>query len=129
MRPFAELTIELVRMAVPGLRAVINDRWQTWEELIVEYPTPETKHDLLYVWDNITLELNSWRARPADRFHQRITSLAGQYEGPKGKKPAFLIILYLIDNEIHHRRQGYVYLRSFHVEPPPFWERPWVKAK
>jgi uncharacterized damage-inducible protein DinB len=32
-------------------------------------------------------------------------------------------ILYAIDNEIHHRGQGYVYLRSLGIEPPPFWER------
>jgi uncharacterized damage-inducible protein DinB len=28
-----------------------------------------------------------------------------------------------IDNEVHHRGQGYVYLRALGVEPPPFWER------
>jgi hypothetical protein len=30
---------------------------------------------------------------------------------------------YWIDNEIHHRGQGYVYLRALGVEPPPFYER------
>lgn len=34
-----------------------------------------------------------------------------------------LVILYAIDNEIHHRGQGYVYLRSLGIEPPPFYER------
>ena len=29
----------------------------------------------------------------------------------------------LVDNEIHHRGQGYVYLRELGIEPPPFWER------
>ena len=28
-----------------------------------------------------------------------------------------------IDNEIHHRGQGYVYLRALGIEPPPFYER------
>jgi uncharacterized damage-inducible protein DinB len=28
-----------------------------------------------------------------------------------------------IDNEVHHRGQGYVYLRALGVEPSPFWER------
>ena len=32
-------------------------------------------------------------------------------------------ILYGIDNEIHHRGQGYVYLRALGIDPPPFWER------
>ncbi len=29
-------------------------------------------------------------------------------------------ILYAIDNEIHHRGQGYVYLRALTIEPPSF---------
>ena len=29
----------------------------------------------------------------------------------------------VIDNEIHHRGQGYVYLRALGIEPPPFYER------
>jgi uncharacterized damage-inducible protein DinB len=29
----------------------------------------------------------------------------------------------MIDNEIHHRGQGYVYLRALGIEPPPFYER------
>ena len=28
-----------------------------------------------------------------------------------------------IDNETHHRGQGYVYLRALGIEPPQFWER------
>jgi uncharacterized damage-inducible protein DinB len=31
--------------------------------------------------------------------------------------------LYVIDNEIHHRAQGYVYLRAMGIAPPPFYER------
>ncbi|MGZ5248500.1 MAG: DinB family protein [Flavitalea sp.] len=33
-------------------------------------------------------------------------------------------MFYFIDNEIHHRGQGYVYLRSLGIEPPFFWDRP-----
>ncbi|MEJ6979249.1 DinB family protein [Pedobacter sp. P351] len=29
----------------------------------------------------------------------------------------------MIDNEIHHRGQAYVYLRSLGITPPFFWER------
>jgi len=32
-------------------------------------------------------------------------------------------IQYAVDNEIHHRGQGYVYLRALGIEPPHFWER------
>lgn len=30
--------------------------------------------------------------------------------------------LYLVDNEVHHRAQGYVYLRALGIVPPS-WER------
>ena len=29
----------------------------------------------------------------------------------------------MLRHEIHHRGQGYVYLRALGIEPPPFWER------
>jgi uncharacterized damage-inducible protein DinB len=32
-------------------------------------------------------------------------------------------LLYMVDNEIHHRAQGYVYLRLLGIEPPAFYER------
>lgn len=34
----------------------------------------------------------------------------------------YATLLYMLDNEIHHRGQGYVYLRLLGLEPP-FWER------
>ena len=37
--------------------------------------------------------------------------------------PIHGLLLYIIDNEIHHRGQGYVYLRALGIEPPPFYER------
>jgi uncharacterized damage-inducible protein DinB len=42
----------------------------------------------------------------------------GQYKGP-----GYWMIFYAIDNETHHRGQGYVYLRSLGVEPPQFYAR------
>jgi uncharacterized damage-inducible protein DinB len=37
--------------------------------------------------------------------------------------PLHDLILYVIDNEIHHRGQGYVHLRALGIEPPPFYDR------
>jgi uncharacterized damage-inducible protein DinB len=124
MRPFAELAMEMVRMAVPGLRAVIGGKWQAWEELTAAYPMPKTKADLLRLWDKTTDDMRSWWVRiPAERFKEKIAALAGQYEGPSQEYPVYSCILYLIDNEIHHRAQGYVYLRSLGIDPPLFWDR------
>ena len=40
-----------------------------------------------------------------------------------GEQPMVGSWFYFLDNENHHRGQGYVYLRSLGIEPPPFWER------
>lgn len=118
MRPFAELAMEMVRMGAPGIRGVVVGQWQTWDEVTKAYPTPKTKEELLNLWDRATEQMNSlWPHIPQARF-QEIDKVFGQYEGP-----IYWSILYFIDNEIHHRGQGYVYLRSLEIEPPPFWER------
>ena len=118
MRPFAELAMEMVRMAAPGVRGIVVGKWQTWQELEKSYPTPTTREELLAIWDRATEQINSlWPHITVGRF-QEMEKVFGQYEGP-----VYWSILYFIDNEIHHRGQGYVYLRSLGVEPPPFWER------
>jgi uncharacterized damage-inducible protein DinB len=37
--------------------------------------------------------------------------------------PVYTLLMYVHDNEIHHRGQAYVYLRALGVQPPPFPER------
>ena len=54
---------------------------------------------------------------PPHRFVE-VDKAFGQWEGR-----GIDTIQYAIDNEIHHRGQGYVYLRALGIEPPPFWER------
>ena len=58
-----------------------------------------------------------WLQIPSRHFRQTVTPF-GRYTGV-----LYDLILYVIDNETHHRGQGYVYLRSLGIEPPPFYER------
>lgn len=116
MRPFAELTDEMLRMAVPTLQGVVTGKWP--EATFGDKNLPKSKADFLRLWDEDTEKINSlWSQIPVHRF-QEIDIAFGQYEGP-----IHWIIFYCIDNEIHHRAQGYVYLRSLGIAPPPFWER------
>ena len=118
MRPFADLAIEMIRMGAPGIRGVVIGKWQNWEALVKSYPTPHTREELLNLWDRATEQIKSlWPHIPVQRF-QEVDKVFDQYEGP-----IYSSILYFIDNEIHHRGQGYVYLRSLGIEPPPFWDR------
>lgn len=117
MRPFAELVREMLIMGAPGIRGVIAGTWPTYGE-VSETTKATTKNELLRLWDESSEELNVlWPQITASRFQEN-DKFFGQYEGP-----IFWSILYLIDNEIHHRAQGYVYLRSLGIEPPAFWDR------
>jgi len=105
--------MEMIKMAVPILRGEITGEW-TSSDLV----DPTTKADLLKLWDDVTADITRmWPDIPAHRF-QEVDTAFGQW-----KMPGYAMFLYAIDNEIHHRGQGYVYLRSLEIEPPPFYER------
>lgn len=113
MRTFAQLTMEIIGMAVPTLQGIVTGEWPS-----VRYDTPSTKAEILQLWDFTTNEIDSlWKKIPATRFQETDVAF-GQWE-----MPIYGLLLYIIDNEVHHRGQGYVYLRSLGIEPPPFYER------
>ncbi len=115
MRPFSEMVKEFLAIAVPGLTQIVNDGNVEFDDARSEW---KTKQDLLNAWDKQTEEINTlWRQISQERFHEEV-NLFGQY-----KFPAIHNIQYFIDNEIHHRGQGFVYLRALGIEPPFFWER------
>ena len=114
MRPFSAFVMEFLNMAVPIARGVATGKWGKWGE----EGAPTTKGELLARWDAATEELNQiWPTIAPERFQEEHTAF-GQWTG-KG----YWQILYAIDNEIHHRAQGYVYLRSLGIEPPAFYDR------
>jgi uncharacterized damage-inducible protein DinB len=114
MRPYAELAVEMLAMAGPVVRGVASGNWGTY----TKPDMPATRAELLRLWDTATAEIDqTWATLSPDRF-QVVDSAFGQWEGP-----GYQTIWYALDNEIHHRGQGYVYLRALGIEPPAFWER------
>ena len=114
MRPFSEMALEFIRMAVPIVDGVATGKWEEFKK--GEKPT--TKSEILRLWDEQTAALDKkFPEIPPHRFHE-VDKAFGQWESP-----GIVTIQYAIDNEIHHRGQGYVYLRALGIEPPPFWER------
>ncbi len=113
MRPFSDLALECAGMAVPTLNGVITGKWDQSADA-----KATTKAELLKQWDDATAQINAlWPKIPPSRF-QEVDTAFGQW-----KMPIYDLLLYIRDNEIHHRGQGYVYLRSLGIEPPHFWER------
>lgn len=114
MRPFAIMVQELLAIAEPGLKEIVTGE----KEVLNEEVSASTKEQLLDQWDRTTEALPLWWDKmPEERFQENILAF-GMYEGT-----VISTLLYFIDNEIHHRGQGYVYLRALSITPPPFWER------
>lgn len=115
MRPFAELAQEMIAIAAPGLESIVawvpNEFKEDKEDLT-------SKQSLLGRWDADTEKINALYGQIPEKRFQEMFNLFGQYEFPVVQN-----LLYFIDNEIHHRGQGYVYLRALGIEPPFFWER------
>lgn len=113
MRTFGELALEMITIGVPMLRGIVSGDWNASSSR-----EARPKQEILRLWDEGTEELDAlWRQIPAERFHETMT-VFGQYTDALHN-----LVLYAIDNEIHHRGQGYVYLRALGLEPPPFYDR------
>lgn len=113
MRPFGAMAQELLRMSVPTLEGIVSRTWQSNDRDL-----PVSKQGLLAAWDDDTARIEAlWPQIPAGRLQEDDVAF-GQWPGKVS-----WILMYVIDNEIHHRGQGYVYLRALGIEPPAFYER------
>jgi len=113
MRTFGALAMELLSMAAPMMRGVVTGEWnQSWNR------EPQPKEAILKEWDESTAEIDALWAKVPDGDFARETVAFGQFPGKLHD-----LLLYVVDNEVHHRGQGYVYLRALGIEPPHFWER------
>ncbi len=115
MRPFVEMTMELIGIAGPGIQQIATGLSVPLNE---HFEHGNKKSAILELWDHATVQIDYYGSQIGlERFHESIKTF-GEYESK-----VYEAILYFIDNEIHHRGQGYVYLRSLGVEPPAFLER------
>jgi len=116
MRPFGTMAMELLSIGAPMLKGIVT---RTWEQLPPhERGAVLAKSDVLRLWDADTRTINElWTRLTPERFLETMTAF-GQYPGK-----VYDLLLYAIDNEIHHRGEAFVYLRALGIEPPPFYER------
>jgi uncharacterized damage-inducible protein DinB len=113
MRPFSALAAEMLGMAVPTAHGVLTGDWSAYSE-----SSAKSQAEILTAWDEATAKLNEIMPQiPLAKYSETVTAF-GQWTFPVHD-----LFLYVIDNEIHHRGQGYVYLRALGLEPPAFWDR------
>ncbi|SIS77814.1 Uncharacterized damage-inducible protein DinB (forms a four-helix bundle) [Chryseobacterium ureilyticum] len=115
MRPFAKMAVELIMIGGTALKGIVENKTDAYNE---EGFNPTTKAEILKKWDEETEVINHYFRQISEERFQETFNLFGEYEFP-----VYENILYFVDNEIHHRAQGYVYLRALGMEPPFFWER------
>jgi uncharacterized damage-inducible protein DinB len=117
MRPFGLMAFEIASMTAAGVEGLATGKWPDLSHHQKE-TEPTSQDQILKLWDETTARMNElWPQIRPGRF-QEVDTAFGQYTGEMGG-----ILLYWIDNEIHHRGQGYVYLRALGVEPPAFYDR------
>lgn len=115
MRPFGKLALEMLQ-CLPTLHGVATGEWK-WE---AAYEDVTDKDALLAAWDDCDAKLQETWAKIAP---ERLNVIeADNFWMPQATLNSWKV-QYWIDNEIHHRGQGYVYLRALGIEPPAFWER------
>lgn len=116
LRPFAEMVREILDLEAGYVRGIATGEW-------VHEPTCEgvtTKADLLAACARVrerTREL--WPRLTVERL---LTVEPDPFWGGPPQSH-FERLVYALENEIHHRGQGYVYLRLLGIEPPAFYER------
>lgn len=114
MRPFGVMAWEIQQVGELTLDGLLTGQWTEpdWRQ-----GSSTDRAELLGEWDALS-------ARLEREFPQVNLEQFGQpHHLPWGEMTGWVATIYAIDNEIHHRGQGYVYLRALGIEPPAFYER------
>lgn len=114
MRTFGAIAWEIQEVNEMTLDGLLTGEWA---QLDGREGTSTDRAKLLSDWDALTERLEKEFPKVDTKFFAQTHKL------PWGEMSGWDAAIYNIDNEIHHRGQGYVYLRALGIEPPAFWER------
>ncbi|MPY67491.1 damage-inducible protein DinB [Deinococcus sp. SDU3-2] len=114
MRPFGVMAWEIHQVSELTLNGLLTGKWPEpdWREGV-----SKDRAELLKAWDALSGRLEREFLKVDLAFFPQTHTL------PWGEMTGWAAAIYTIDNEIHHRGQGYVYLRALGIEPPAFYER------
>lgn len=114
LRPFGGLAWEVHGVSAYALQGLTTN---DWGEPVWEQQPGETREALLSAWDDLTRRLDAELPTvPAARYAEQLATGWGPMTGWKA-------LMGMLDHEVHHRGQGYVYLRALGLTPPDFWGR------
>ena len=114
------LTPEALLTNLKDVRALTRNEIEAFpEKELFEFSVanlrPTTKAEVLALWDRAT-EIIDREWKEVGDYTQSLTIYQMTFSFAQW-------ILYAIENESHHRGQGYTYLRALGIEPPFFWAR------
>lgn len=122
LRSFGAMLLEVAYLELDYMRGIATGEWryEGGEEAFARRPGAPSRAKLLGVLEEVRAQTRAWwPAIPEDRL------LTTEPDPFFGGPPDMLIqrLEYAVENEIHHRAQGYVYLRLLGIEPPAFYDR------
>jgi uncharacterized damage-inducible protein DinB len=115
LRPFADMVKEVLDIEVAYVRGIATGEW-AWQALHKEV---NTKQGLLEACESVRSQVREWW--PKVTTERLVTVEEDGLFGPAQSNLNRLV--YALENEIHHRGQGYIYLRLLGTEPPEFYVR------
>jgi uncharacterized damage-inducible protein DinB len=115
LRPFSKMILEITDVERAYTRGIALDEW----EYSQPYAGVSTKAELLNACHETMNDVQKWWPKiTEERLH---TVIKDPFFG--GEMSHFDRLHYALENEIHHRGQGFIYLRLLGIEPPAFWDR------
>ncbi|GAA0506245.1 DinB family protein [Deinococcus depolymerans] len=113
LRPFGAQATEIHLVDAMTVTALRGGGWPE-----PDWTTgPTDRASLLTAWDAVSADLADHGPHTDPAFFTQLHAL------PWGEMPGWVAAIYAVDNGLHHRAQGYVYLRALGIEPPAFYER------
>ena len=112
LRPFSQMVEEFLMITNYIFTETLHEKHTPF---YTEGQFPTTKAEVLALWDRATEILDREWTKVGD-YTQPLTIYQMTFSFAQW-------ILYAIENESHHRGQGYTYLRALGIEPPFFWAR------
>ena len=116
MRTPADLAHELIQVGVKMVRGVATGDFATY---VLENPFTG-QAQVLAAFDEDTAAIAEEFPALTEKQLATVHSTFGGSFVANGLTQ----LRYVLDNEIHHRGQLYVYLRALGIEPPGFYDRP-----
>jgi len=112
LRPFSQMVEEFLMITNYIFTETLHEKHTPF---YTEGQFPTTKAEVLALWDRAT-EIIDREWKEVGNYTQSLTIYQMTFSFSQW-------ILYAIENESHHRGQGYTYLRALNIEPPFFWAR------